>query len=93
PFKKPKTQLQTFSFTFIDNMTKTPQSSRKSQGAEKRRSSVAQLKTPRRSTKRQREEDYDDNGCSNTWDFDAPKFYDFGVSKTPGMTTDKWFGK
>ncbi|KAJ1885270.1 hypothetical protein LPJ81_006940, partial [Coemansia sp. IMI 209127] len=72
-------------------MTKTPQSSRKSQGAEKRRSSVAQPKTPRRSTKRQREEDYDDNGCSNTWDFDAPKFYDFGVSKTPGMTTDKWF--
>ncbi|KAJ2394561.1 hypothetical protein GGI23_004638 [Coemansia sp. RSA 2559] len=74
-------------------MTKTPQSSRKNQGAEKRRSSVAQLKTPRRSSKRRREEDSEDNDCSNTWDFDAPKFYDFGVSKTPGITTDKWFDR
>ncbi|KAJ1665544.1 hypothetical protein IW140_004069 [Coemansia sp. RSA 1813] len=74
-------------------MTKTSQSSRKSQSAEKRRLSVAQLKTLRRSTKRRREDDSDDNDSSNTWDFDAPKFCDFGVAKTPGMATDKWFDR
>ncbi|KAJ2550293.1 hypothetical protein EV175_004126 [Coemansia sp. RSA 1933] len=74
-------------------MTKAPQSSRKSQSGEKRRSSVAQLQTPRKSTKRRREEDPDDCDGGNTWDFDAPKFYDFGVAKTPGTTADRWFDR
>ncbi|KAJ2654673.1 hypothetical protein IWW48_005959 [Coemansia sp. RSA 1200] len=65
-------------------------------GTPRRRSSIGnpktpQTRTPRRSTKRQREEDTADIDGSNTWDFDAPKFYDFANSKTPGMTADKWF--
>ncbi|KAJ2520225.1 hypothetical protein GGI11_002348 [Coemansia sp. RSA 2049] len=77
-------------------MSMTPQASRKSTGTPRRRSSIGNPKTPRTrtprgSTKRQREEDTDNVDGGNTWDFDAPKFYDFANSKTPGMTADKWF--
>ncbi|KAJ2503805.1 hypothetical protein GGI11_007597, partial [Coemansia sp. RSA 2049] len=55
----------------------TPQASRKSPGTPRRRSSIGnpktpQTRTPRRSTKRQREEDTDNVDGGNTWDFDAP---------------------
>ncbi|KAJ2851272.1 hypothetical protein J3B02_003581, partial [Coemansia erecta] len=30
-------------------------------------------------------------GTADVWDFDAPQFYDFANSKTPGPSADKWF--
>ncbi|KAJ2542413.1 Protein tpx2 [Coemansia sp. RSA 1853] len=35
--------------------------------------------------------DSGDSDTDDVWNFDAPQFYDFGSSKTPGPTIDKWF--
>ncbi|KAI9505701.1 hypothetical protein BX070DRAFT_220556 [Coemansia spiralis] len=74
-------------------MTKASRQSRRSTGASKRRVSAAQSKTSRKGTKRQFEEDSDENdeNGDGTWDFDAPKYYDFANTKTPGAKAEKWF--
>ncbi|KAJ2688141.1 hypothetical protein H4R19_006586, partial [Coemansia spiralis] len=58
-------------------MTKTRRSSQRTPAAA--RQSVSAQATPPRS------------GAKDIWDFDAPNFYDFASSKTPGRASDKWF--
>ncbi|KAJ2849457.1 Protein tpx2 [Coemansia brasiliensis] len=47
-------------------------------------------KTPTRPTDSTQPADSDDSE-DEVWNFDAPQFYDFGSTKTPGPTVDKWF--
>ncbi|KAJ2477582.1 hypothetical protein EV174_004573 [Coemansia sp. RSA 2320] len=74
-------------------MTKTRLSSRRSTGASAHQRSA--LETPRRSNIRKYTENDgdDDDNLGGVWDFEAPMYYDFNNSKTPGQMADKWFDK
>ncbi|KAJ1728829.1 hypothetical protein LPJ61_003829 [Coemansia biformis] len=63
-------------------MTKARRSSQRRSTARRSGSAIA---TPTRSAAR------GDTSADSIWDFDAPNFYDFANSKTPGRTADKWF--
>ncbi|KAJ2718391.1 Protein tpx2 [Coemansia sp. Benny D115] len=55
------------------------------------------MATPKRSTmgkaapKSAFSNDLEEEIVSDIWDFDAPQFYDFSKSKTPGPKADNWF--
>ncbi|KAJ2292665.1 Protein tpx2 [Coemansia sp. RSA 355] len=55
------------------------------------RQSLVEAKTPTRNTLPANNRDSDNSDTDDVWNFDAPQFYDFGSSKTPGPTIDKWF--
>ncbi|KAJ2298872.1 hypothetical protein IWW55_004349, partial [Coemansia sp. RSA 2706] len=56
-------------------MTKSRRSSQRKSGASKR----DHAETPARSQ------------ADDVWNFDAPQFFDFASTKTPGPTVDRWF--
>ncbi|KAJ2805547.1 hypothetical protein H4R21_001216, partial [Coemansia helicoidea] len=64
-------------------MTKTRRSSQRTPASARR--SASAIATPLRSTPRR------GSSAKGIWDFDAPNFYDFASSKTPGRASDKWF--
>ncbi|KAI7824203.1 hypothetical protein BX661DRAFT_206730 [Kickxella alabastrina] len=76
-------------------MTKPRNSTRRSTNGSKHRGSA--LATPKRNTATSAactpkdKGGNSDSGVRDMWDLDAPKFYDFGNSKTPGPKPDKWF--
>ncbi|KAJ2611980.1 Protein tpx2 [Coemansia sp. RSA 1365] len=70
-------------------MTKSRRSSQRKSGISGHSPSVKA--TPARSAKRAADTSFDDNNTDDIWNFDAPQFYDFENSKTPGATADKWF--
>ncbi|KAJ2648097.1 hypothetical protein IWW40_004185 [Coemansia sp. RSA 1250] len=68
-------------------MTKSRRFLQRKSGTNRR---TLEAKTPTRSADSAQPAGSDDSG-DEVWDFDAPQFYDFGSSKTPGPTVDKWF--
>ncbi|KAJ1893748.1 hypothetical protein LPJ66_005573, partial [Kickxella alabastrina] len=76
-------------------MTKPRNSTRRSTNGSKHRGSAPA--TPKRNTATSAactpkdKGSNSDSGVRDMWDLDAPKFYDFGNSKTPGPKPDKWF--
>ncbi|KAJ2598381.1 hypothetical protein GGF39_002670 [Coemansia sp. RSA 1721] len=67
-----------------------PSPARKSPRSKTANSSSA-ISTPRRGVKATATPGTGGKDAGSVWDFDAPQFYDFDNSKTPGPSADKWF--
>lgn len=59
----------------------------------KRRNTIVKASPASSTPNNSNDVDGEEDSDGGLWDFDAPKYYDFAGSRTPGQQADKWFGK